>query len=168
MIITITHNDDPPSFSDVRTAKRMVQEYLLEFLGDRNSERRLIYELAMNAKGTHSFQRTEGVVREECHLSHRLVWMKLVELPSAGKNVKQLTPHGKYLFNEQELIKGRDTSCSIEVYGFNEHGPELNGPYVLVSGNSSDGVNEVAARVAEKISEHQQGCPKNGGSQFYN
>ena len=144
---------------DVERGIRMITESLLEFMDDESSERRLIYELAITAGGTYKFRRAEGgAVQQECPNSHCLVWMKLLELPSA-KSKGKLTPHGKFLEHGgvQQEVKC-NTNCSVEVYCSGYSIPILSGPYVLVCGNNLEEVNEVAARVADKIDVHQQGC----------
>ena len=71
----------------------MITESLPEFMDDESSEGRLIYELAITGEGTYEFRQAEGAVEQECNIAHRLVWMKLLELPSAKRNGKW-TPQG--------------------------------------------------------------------------
>ena len=158
MAIRITSiRSNPPS--DVRLATTMLTESLLKFLSDRNSERRLVYELAMNARGTFNFQKHEGAVQQKCHYTHRHVWMKLVELPSVELQNGKFEPHGLFLTNDhtQRYIRG-NTDCFIEVYGFHRFVPKLSRPYVLVCGYGPDEVNEVSDRVQDKLARHQEKC----------
>eukprot|EP00579_Thalassiosira_antarctica_P009739 CAMPEP_0201920362 /NCGR_PEP_ID=MMETSP0903-20130614/8986_1 /ASSEMBLY_ACC=CAM_ASM_000552 /TAXON_ID=420261 /ORGANISM="Thalassiosira antarctica, Strain CCMP982" /LENGTH=954 /DNA_ID=CAMNT_0048457085 /DNA_START=96 /DNA_END=2963 /DNA_ORIENTATION=- len=154
----ITIKSKYSSFDDVERGIRMITESLFEFMDDESSVGRLIWELAITAEGTYEFYQSEGAVQQECPNSHCLVWMTLLELPSA-KSKGKLTPHGKFLDlgGVQQGIKG-DTNCSVEVYCSGHSIPILSGPYVLVCGNDPKEVNEVAARVADKIEIHQQGC----------
>mmetsp|Transcript_38923 Transcript_38923/g.81420 ORF Transcript_38923/g.81420 Transcript_38923/m.81420 type:complete len:1069 (+) Transcript_38923:165-3371(+) len=156
MVITIKSSSDIPSFHDVRIAMRLVVKSLIEFIGDPASERRLVHELARNAQGTYIFNQAEGALRHECHITHKLVWTKLLELPSAMTNGK-LKPHGRFLLMDhvQEWLK-RGANCSVEAYCDEICIPILSGPYVLVCGHNSADVNVVASRVAQKIEHHIQ------------
>ncbi|KAL7546317.1 hypothetical protein ACHAWF_009649 [Thalassiosira exigua] len=157
MTITLKSRADFPSFRDIRVAKRLIVESLLGFLNDKDSEGRLIYELATSADGTFQFRRIGGAIQQECQLSHRLVWMTLLELPSAMNRGERVS-HGRYLTgrNAQELFT-EGTGCYVEVY---EH-PGLCGPYVLVCGDNPDEVNGVTDKVADRIDHHMQGCTHN-------
>jgi hypothetical protein len=152
MIITI-------SGKGVTGARRLIMERLLEFLADPGSARRLVYEMGMSAEGTFQTQKVNFAVEQECHRSQKLVWMKLLEFSSQELDGK-LIYHGHFLLSDnlqRELI--HDTTCCIEVYGFKDDIPMMSGPYVFIYGNGSDEVNEVAARVACLIKQHQQRCP---------
>ena len=62
-----SNNSNSPSFADVRVAKRMIHASLLEYLEstlqDVNSQRRLVYELAMNARGMFNFPRALNTIK---------------------------------------------------------------------------------------------------------
>jgi hypothetical protein len=47
-----TQNDKSTNFEKIRLAISMIEKSLVEFLADKNSENRLLYELAATAKGT--------------------------------------------------------------------------------------------------------------------
>jgi len=160
MVITIKSKyESLHPFDDVKRAKIMIEKSLLEFIEDVNSEGRLLYELATYAKGTYNIRKVASAVQQYCHISHRLLWMKLLELPLSEWKGKR-TPHGRYLLSSltQQWLKG-STNCSVEVFGFGESIPALCGPYVIVCGNDVDAVNEVSDRVVGEIDKHMRGCP---------
>mmetsp|Transcript_13030 Transcript_13030/g.28137 ORF Transcript_13030/g.28137 Transcript_13030/m.28137 type:complete len:442 (+) Transcript_13030:1606-2931(+) len=151
---------------DVILAKRMIIKSIIEFLDDTYSEGRLIYQMGMTETGSFNLKKTRGAVQVECQLTNLLVWMKLLELPSTiGANGKRM-PHGKRHLNENHEWMVGNTDCTIEKYGFDGEVPRRSGPYVLVCGNDSVRVNEVAARVSDVIDRHMRGCRY--GCKFYN
>lgn len=132
---------------DVRKAKVMIEGSLMEFVDDKNSEGRLVYELAMMAEGSFEFRREGGAVQQLCHTPpHDLVWMKLLELPSID--------HGRHLFrpDSKQWIRG-GTRCVVKVHCAGFSLPRLSDPYVLVFGRNLDEVDEVSGRVAAKLDE---------------
>ena len=161
MVITIKSSPITSSaIHDVRKAKRMITASLLEFLCDENSDRRLIYDLALTSTGTFILQKADnGTVQQECQNSRRLIWMKALGLPMSNFHGKKLIPHGRFLVqsNWQQKLR-RGTSCDIEVYGFNHSEPMLANPYVLICGDNSHDVTEVAGRVEEALFDHHQKC----------
>lgn len=159
MTILITSVADRPSFLAVTVAKRMIVESLLDFLEDSNSEDRLVYELAMTAKGTYNFRQKDGVVQQECWRTNRRTWMKLVELPSIRHTNGDLVPHGRYLTGGpvQQLLVG-DTRCSVDAYCFQDSTPRLSGPYALVCGDTLHEVQDVAKRVSDQVHRHMHEC----------
>ncbi|KAL3763214.1 hypothetical protein ACHAW5_005174 [Stephanodiscus triporus] len=143
MIITIEGNRN-----NVTQAKRWIVESLLKFLADPSLERRLVYEMGMTAEGTLHIQKADGAVKVACHITHNLIWMKLLKYSSRGM---------KLLLNDglrRELIK--DTNCHIEVYGLQDDPPTMSVPYVFICGNVLDEVNKVTSNVACLIKQHQQ------------
>lgn len=162
MWITITSNKN--SFRDVGLAKRMITKSLMQFLGDKNAERRLTYELALTApaEGSYNFPRSGSAIKQECHKTTKQIWMKVIELSSAKSSYSdKISPHGMYLLNQLDRLT-YPTDCSIEVYGcktFHANTiPKYCGPYVFVCGNESADVKQVTNRVISKIREHMAGC----------
>lgn len=158
MIITITTNI-PNAFNDLRIAKRMITKSLIEFISDPSSERRLLYDLAAFGTGTYSFCQTQdGIVQQECNLTNKLVWMKLLLLPLSNSD-GVLKPHGIFLLKpqcKQNLIG--NARCSIEVYGFDNLVLQLSNPYVLISGSSPREVGQVMEAVSLALNNHMQKC----------
>lgn len=147
--------------SNLGKAKQMIEESLLQFLNDKSSEGRLLYELASTLQCNFNIQKGEnGLVRQESYTKYGIVWMKLLELPCGRSRKGNRTYHGKFLMNQQlteEVKDGR--KCSVKVYGIQEgHTSELCDPYVLISGNAKDEVNQVAANMEGKLIKHQKGC----------
>ena len=145
MLITIKSKDNQNSAT---RARRLIMKSLLLFLADPSLERRLVYEMEMTARGTFHIQRADGAVKAECHITHNLVWMKLLKFESRGM---------KLLLTDclrRELTK--DTDCHIEVYGLQDNTPTTSVPYAFIYGNVSDEVNNVSANVARLIKQHQQ------------
>lgn len=156
--ITISEHDN----HGLKKARGMVEESIIEFLNDENSNGRLLYELSTNANGSINFDHiptADGFVLQQwCDYSNskkiKQVWMKLLELPYAESNESREW-HGKFLLNRQfqeELTCSTD--CSAWVYGFGETAPIWCDPYVLIRGQRKEEVILVAVRVSEKLRKH--------------
>jgi len=158
--INITSLEETLSWRDVTESKRMIEESILGFIEDPNSERRLLYELAMTAQGSYRFRKSGRAVKRDCLDTRKFEWMNLLELPSVESNNGQLTHHGIFLCNEgQQHNLTKNTNCSVEVYGFRNCVTVLSNPYVLICGTCSDEVNEVTERVANVLERHMEKCP---------
>lgn len=145
------------AWSRLREAKKRVEEVLFNFLGDENSNLKLMYDLAMNAGGTYNFRRSGDIVFQYCHSQKMSLYMTLVYLPCVQEQGVAHC-HGEFLLydNTREwLIDG--TGCFYEVYGF-ECMPVCCAPYVVIWGKNPSEVDHVAGRVSGKIRKHQREC----------
>jgi hypothetical protein len=132
-------------------ARGMVEDSIIEFLNDENSNGRLLYELATTASGSINFDHirtSDGFVLQE---KPNRVWMKLLELPYAESNKGRKQFHGKFLLPRQsqdEMIHGTD--CVKRIYAF-KYEPNWCEPYILISGQRKEEVVIVAERVDDKL-----------------
>jgi protein involved in ribonucleotide reduction len=139
-------------------AREMVQDSIIEFLNDENSNGRLLYELATTASGSINFDHirtSDGFVLQE---KPNRVWMKLLELPYAESKGGRKQYHGKFLLNRQlqdEMIHGTQFVKRIRIYAFRDEfrndEPIWCKPYILISGQRKEEVVIVAERVDEKL-----------------
>ena len=115
--------------------------------------------MATTAKGTFNFPRYYDILfQQECHLTQTMLWMNVLELPSAELN-GALQPHGRYLISYQtmqELTAGNGRL--VEVYGHKDSIPKQCGPYVFIGGKNPRDVKEVSDRVFGLIEDHMRGC----------
>ena len=112
---------------------------------------RMPHELAISAKGTFNIQQAGGAVQLESRTGQGLVWVQLLDLPSAkypgGSSALLTNRHA-----QQEVTGGTD--CSLEVYCCRDM---ICNPFVIVSGFSPASVHQVSGRVADKIGHHMRG-----------
>lgn len=160
LVITIKSEDGNRGIS---LAKRMIEDSIFEFLGDENSEAKLICEMALTSEGNYFIAKSsEGAIRQERRTRDGMVWMQFLELPLAelrGNRQGEFIPHGAFLEQgcvQDELIG--HTDCSIEVYGFGNNTPTYCDPYVLVTGKKKDEVHTVAENITKKLLKHQAKC----------
>ena len=130
-------------------ARGMVEDSIIEFLNDKNSNGRLLYELATTASGSINFDHirtSDGFVLQQ---KPNRVWMKLLELPYAESNGEY---YGKFLLPSQlqdEMIHG--TNCvKLRICAFKKE-PIWCEPYILISGQRKEEVVIVAERVDDKF-----------------
>lgn len=139
----------------IMNANRTIERSLVEYLADENSEKRLLYDLAVSAIDScqQLTQRdsTSGLLRKEIFGSRASKqWWRLFELPC-----EQGMHHGLFL-RELKLPTGSD--CKIEVFERSVKVP-LAPPYVLVSGTKHVDVKNAAIMVADTMRKHQRFCP---------
>lgn len=143
----------------LRRARGMVEDTIIEFLNDENSNDRLLYDLATTASGSINFDHirtSDGFVLQEMPTR---VWMKLLELPYAESNGGRKQYHGKFLLHrhlQDEMIHGTD--CVKRIYAFRDE-PIWCEPYILISGQRKEDVVIVAERVDYKLRTHAADKP---------
>jgi len=156
-IIIDSKNENSP----VRKAKKMIQKSLVQFLEDKRSIKRLLYELLATAEWNAGSEReSNGLLRQESHTKRGLLWMNLVELPYA-ESTGTVTYHGQLLMEDkvqEEVIDG--ANFLVEVFGFGNSTPLLCDPYGLISGNRKDEVKKVAENVDDILKRHHERCGK--------
>lgn len=160
LVITIKSCDGTRG---IYLAKLMIEDSIFQFLGDENSEARLLCEMGLASRGNYFINKTlEGAIHQENRTRDGMVWMQLLELPLAelrGNRQGEFIPHGEFLEKgnvQDELIGHAD--CSIEVYGFGNNIPTYCEPYVLVTGKKKDEVHTVAENITQKLRKHQAKC----------
>lgn len=148
----------PFTWETVGKAIFMIEKSLVEFLADKNSERRLLHELATTAKG--SWCRTlfkqdasSGLLLLKSHDGCKS-WSRLFELPCCEQ--------GNYCdgsFLKELKLKGLESSdCKVEVFERSGKVP-LASPYVYVSGSKQKEVKSATSMLVESMRKHQRLCP---------
>ncbi len=146
------------SVQNVQRAFGMIKQSLLEYLSDENSEKRLIYELAMSASGSHNIHETSsGLLR--LHHNGATAWWVIFELPRGARHRSgslSVESHGKFL----QTLELQDTGCRVELFGNTFKKPLKHvAPYVLISGKERANVNVAITRVVKAMRKHQKrGC----------
>ncbi len=159
MRITIeSFSKDPKSkLNGIRMANRHVETCLVEYLACKNSEKRLLYDLAVTAiDSCQLIQRDidSGLLYKDIGGTgtRGKQWWRLFELP-CGQGMHS---HDLSFLEALKVPKGID--CKIEVFKRSEKVP-LASPYVLVSGTEHLDVKNVALMVADAVRRHQRFCP---------
>lgn len=146
------------SVQNVQRAYGMIKQSLLEYLLDDNSEKRLIYELAMSASGSHNIHETSSGLLL-LHHNGATAWWVIFELPRGAAHHRGsliVDSHGKFLQN----LELKDTGCTVELFGNTFKKPLKHvAPYVLISGKEEANVNVAITRVVKAMRKHQKrGC----------
>ena len=138
----------------IQNANRSIEKSLVEYLADKNSEKRLLYDLTITA--IDSWQRIQrdsasGLLQKDNICGNRSKqWWRLFEMPC-----ERGMHHGLFLL-ELKVPKGSD--CKIEVFERSVKVP-LASPYVLISGTKQLDVKNAALMVADAMRRHQRFCP---------
>jgi hypothetical protein len=154
-IKTLSRNSNS-TLNSIRHANRVIEKILVEYLADENSEKRLLYDLAISATDSRQqlSQRdnTSGLLCKETFGTQAKAkqWWRLFELPC-----EQGVHHGLFL-RDLKLPKGND--CKLEVFERSFKVP-LASPYVLLSGMKHQDVKNAAIMVAYTMQRHQRFCP---------
>uniref|UniRef100_A0A7S2KI43 K Homology domain-containing protein n=1 Tax=Skeletonema marinoi TaxID=267567 RepID=A0A7S2KI43_9STRA len=139
---------------NVHTAIHTIEESLVEFLKDKNAEKRLLYELAATAIGSYKYSNNRRggdcgglLLREYNGLKY---WLWLRDLPCCNINHH----HGTFLLR----MKPQLSDCNLEVFA--ESGLPLDQapPFVLISGTKYGDVKKTVAHVVNAMKEHQACC----------
>ena len=151
MKIDITSN----SIQSVAQGISMIEECLMEFVSDENSEKKMLYELASTAEGSYKFKRNDGL-----RMLHRdKEWWALFELPYKDRG-NSGEYHGKFLTRLQPSLSG---DCRIELFGDTFGVPlEHVSPFVLIRGTKHKDVKDAVSIAREKMRRHQNRGPGRG------
>ncbi len=159
MRITIESlSKDPNSkLNSIRMGNRLVEKYLVEYLACANSEKRLLYDLAVTAiDSCQLIQRDTNSGLLQKHIggtgTQGKQWWRLFELP-CGQGMHS---HDLSFLEALKVPKGID--CKIEVFRRSVKVP-LASPYVLVSGIKHVDVKNAALMIADAVRRHQRFCP---------
>lgn len=146
---------DPESkLNSIRYANRLVEKSLVEYLACENSEKRLLFDLAVTAiDSCQLIQRdiNSGLLQKDVAGSRAKQWWRLFELP-CGQGMHS---HDLSFLEALKVPKGID--CKIEVFKRSVKVP-LASPYVLVSGRENLDVKNAALMVADAVRRHQRFC----------
>ena len=131
----------------------MIEESLMEFVSDENSEKKMLYELLSTAQGSYKVK-----INDRCGMIGRgNEWWALFDLPykSYGDSTGQY--HGKFLTQLQPEMPG---DCKLELFG-NAFGVPLEhtSPFVLIRGTNHNDTARAVSVARDKMRQHQgRGC----------
>jgi len=148
MKIDITSN----SALNIPLGISMIEESLVEYISDGNSEIRLLYDLIATAEGSYKFKRNDGwgmLLREYEGIKS---WWALFELPyKAKEGGKAGEYHGKFLLNLP--LQG---DCKIDLFGDTFGAPLAHtSPFVLIRGTKHRDVKDAVSEVRNAMIKHQ-------------
>lgn len=152
MKIDITSN----SARNIAQGTSMIEESLVEYISDGNSEIRLLYDLIATAEGSYRFKKNDGwgmLLREYEGVKS---WWALFELPYKGYEGSDGEYHGKFLTR----LKPLSGDCKIELFGDGFGVPlEHASPFVLIRGTKHKDVKDAVFAARDAMRRHQgRGC----------
>lgn len=153
--IDITSN----SAQNIAQGVSMIEESLMEFISDENSEKRMLYELISTVEGSYRVHRNDDcrmLLREYAGIKS---WWALFELPYK-EGEEGGVYHGKFL--QHSLSKTPlPGDCIIELFGEDFGAPlEHASPFALIRGTKHKNVKEAVSMVRHAMKRHQvdHGC----------
>ena len=143
--MTISINAGAPG--NVEQGISMIEESLMEFLSDENSEKKMLFELLSTAQGSYYVKRNHGYGM----IYRGKEWWALSELPYHIESGKR---HGKCLTN-----KRMPGDCKMELFG-DIFGVPLKhaSPFVLVRGTTHKDVKDAVSVLRDQMRQHQGRC----------
>ena len=152
MTITIKSKRKGSSYG-VEKARNSIQRFILEFLDDNCAKGRLLYELALLARGNGCIISNGGIVKQRSPDTDKVVWMKLLDLPSFRRRNELIGDHREFL--QRNLTKC--TECSMIFFGSDFDVPvKACKPYVLIYGREVEPVAKAETMLADAIRSYQQ------------
>ena len=140
----------------------MIEESLIDFIGDQNAGKKMLFELSSMATGSHLVEENilkrndkyRMVLREYDSVKY---WCALFELPYLNRGNKK-EYHGRFLSNLRKSLSERD--CTIELYGDKVGLPLAHtSPFVLIRGKRHKDVKDAVCAVNDSMRKHQgRGC----------
>jgi len=145
MTITIqcTNSDATQTRPHVAKAIDMIEESIVEFLPDRDTKKKMLYELAAKATGSYKIPRDHGFVLRKYDGVKK--WCTIFDLPCMINIADTKCQH------LQDLKALGRIDCLIEVYDFISE----TAPYVLIHGAKKKDVEEKALEVVNAVKSHQ-------------
>ena len=138
---------------NVAQALSMIEESLMEFLSDENSEKKMLHELLSTAEGSYNVKRNDEY-RMVCRDKE---WWALFELPYHTDSGQY---HGKFLTKINLEMPG---DCKIELFGDTFGVPlEHASPFVLIRGTKHNDVKDAVSALRDKMRKHQCRRPGEG------
>ena len=142
-----------PNFN-VAKAVALIEQSILEFLSDKDTEKKMLYDLAANAKGSSKmFPQDRGVVLRKYDGVKK--WSRVLGLPYIWR--KQGDDHVKWL---QDLKTLQRNECKIEVFDYLSR----TNPYVFISGSKKKEVQQIVAEVASAMRSRRKNPTKNANA----
>lgn len=144
MKIKISSNSD----QNVAKGISMIEESLVKFVSDENSDKRMLYELVSTAEGTYKLKRNDGFGM----LFRNKKWWALFDLPYKDRG-NSGEYHGKFLTQLQPPLPG---DCRLELFGDTFGVPlEHTTPFVLIRGTKHKDVKDAVSLIRVKMRKHQ-------------
>ena len=147
---------------DLEDASLMIQELLLDYVGNDGCKGRLVYELSLSCEGAqHPTESSSRVVRARNPFDRhqRDSYMTVLPLPYTTRDDGTKKIHAAHLLNSSALGPIRATGCFIKVVADDFDMPvNLCEPYLLVTGGSVKGVDKGVEIVKKFIRLHMDGC----------
>ncbi|KAK1740369.1 hypothetical protein QTG54_009319 [Skeletonema marinoi] len=134
--------------SNVTKAIDMIEDSIVEFLADRDSEKKLLYELAVRATGSYKFPYDHGFVQRKYDGVRK--WCRIIDLPCKWREGSG-GDHEKCL---QDLKTLQRNECEIEVFD----GKSRPAPYVMICGAKKKDVKKITSEVFNAVKSHQSKC----------
>eukprot|EP00984_Skeletonema_dohrnii_P028589 scaffold18644_cov110-Skeletonema_dohrnii-CCMP3373.AAC.4 len=131
--------------SNVTKAIDLIEESIVEFLPDRDSGKKMLYELAAKAKGSYKIRRENGFVHRKYDGVNK--WCRVFNLPCKRRE-------GTREMCLPDLTVLQRNDCLIEVID----GSTKRAPCVLISGFRKKDVKELAFVVSIAVKTHQREC----------
>ena len=127
--------------TNVAKAVEMVEESILEFLVDRDTKMKMLYELAAKASGSCKlFPCDQGFVRRSYDGEKK--WCRVLDFPYKWRKGSGYD-HEKWLHHLKTLQR---TDCKIEVFDDSSR----TAPYVLITGAKKKDMQDVAAKISTR------------------
>lgn len=131
----------------------MIEESLMEFLSDENSEKKMLHEMLLTAEGSYKVKRNDAY-RMLCRDKE---WWALFELPFHTESGQY---HGKFLTKINLELPG---DCKMELFGDTFGVPlEHASPFVLIHGTKHNDVKDAVSALRDKMRKHQCRRPGEG------
>ena len=131
----------------------MIEESLMEFVSDDNSEKKMLHELLSTAEGSYRVKRNNGFRM----VNRDNEWWALFDLPYRNYGASGGQYHGKFLSQLQPEMPG---DCKLELFGDAFEVPlEHASPFMLIRGTKHKDVKDAVSVARDKMRQHQgRGC----------
>eukprot|EP00573_Skeletonema_grethae_P012709 CAMPEP_0201710630 /NCGR_PEP_ID=MMETSP0578-20130828/58724_1 /ASSEMBLY_ACC=CAM_ASM_000663 /TAXON_ID=267565 /ORGANISM="Skeletonema grethea, Strain CCMP 1804" /LENGTH=466 /DNA_ID=CAMNT_0048199661 /DNA_START=1411 /DNA_END=2811 /DNA_ORIENTATION=- len=149
---------------DLRRARQMLQDLLLDYVGNDGCRGRLLCEIAQSCWGAHRpSHSTSNAVKDVNPLQDNpmVTFMSIVEISYEENNMKEKSFHAAHILHRPFLNDVSDVGCDLILVekGFRVF-TNLCDPYVFVYGRRYQDVDKAVQLVKDKIRHHQRVCGK--------
>lgn len=130
--------------SNVFKAVEMIEQSITEFLSNKDTEKKMLYELAAKAKGSSNmFPQDHGVVLRKYDGVNK--WCRVIDLPRREDDPNKWSQDLKTLQWLQDLKALQRNNCTIELFD----DISRTAPYVFIAGSKKKEVQEISKKVKE-------------------
>lgn len=143
----------------LNVAKSMVIDSIIDFIGEENTNGKLLCELSPNSiYGPILIQQNSVVQQLDPDPVTKQLWAQSLDLPFHGQHA---TFHGRFLNNDDILDEVQETDCWLQIYS-GEFGSTLHHshckPYALIYGKKKSNVIRAVEAVKRAMRSHQRKC----------